>query len=59
MKRLTASIIVASLALSGCTSDTSFNEEGGVCYRTRSNHFIGIPVGTSKVQSVDKNCGDG
>ena len=59
MKRLTVYLITVALVLSGCTSDTSFNEEGGVCYRTRSNHFIGIPTGTSRVQSVDKNCGDG
>lgn len=59
MKRLAALVVGIGmmLGLGACGStDNTFSIENGVCYRTRTEHRVGIQVHKDKVLAVPEDC---
>ncbi len=51
-------ITVALLAsLAGCSVSNRFEEQNGICYRTRTEKFLGIQYSQQTVGAVPQNCG--
>jgi hypothetical protein len=55
MRRIiTIAALVAVTA--GCTTSNNFHTEGGNCYRTREQSFIGWTYHTEDVAALPQNC---
>ena len=58
MRRIFATALLAATVATatGCSNETSFKIEGGVCIRVREQKVLGGTYSTTEVQAIEANC---